>query len=401
MKKILYIITILFFIQSCEDVNLRYPMGAKDEVAPGQLTDVKWEALAGGVKFNYTLPADTDLSYVTAVYEVNGEEFNAKASHFNSELTIVGLPDRTERDIKLYAVDKSENFSNPYIVTVIPDESPVKVMRKSLSHEMDFGGFRIQYKNPSKSEMVIQVYRWDEAFKLMRFYDSRVTTQTEGEYQVIDLPNEKNKFQVVIKDKYNNSSDVYAFDDTPWREVQVDKDVVEYIGAPKVYDKDDWYAWGGRPSNMWDGIVGDWNFAQTAGDGSYPHYICFDLGQEFPIGRILFQQRTGDSEIFSASCPKKFDVYGVAKLPPVNNANPLEGWVKLNNETFEVVRPSGRVPGEPVTEEDRVAARDGIMFTIDTEFPRPEIRYIRFVFTEGFTNNMTIVSELTLWAQWR
>ncbi len=401
MKKIISILTVLLLLNSCSDITLHEPFGPTDNTPPSQVKDVTWVPLAGGVKLTYTLPIDEDLSYIKAVYDVNGEERNSIASHFNSELTIIGLPDMNEREVKIYAVDKSENVSEPYSILITPNESPVKVMRENLSHEMDFGGFRIQYKNPSQSELVIQIYRFDEAFGFMRFYDSRVTTQTSGEYQVINLPNEKNRFEIIIKDKFNNISETYEFEDTPWREVLIDKDPIEYVGSPRVYDKDDWYAWGGRPSNIWDGAVGDWNFAQTAGNGKYPHYLCFDLGEAFPIGRILFQQRTGDSEIFSASCPKKFDVYGVDKLPPVNNDNPLEGWIKLNNETFEVIRPSGRAPGEPVTEEDRVAARDGIMFTIDTEFPRPEIRYIRFVFTEGFTNDMTIISEFTLWAQWR
>lgn len=401
MKNIIKIVAISLLAYSCSSTDLLRPFGPDDSSAPGTVTDVVWEALPGGAKFTYTLPMDSDLSYVKAVYSVNGDERTAMASQYNTSLSIEGLPDCSNYEVKLYCMDTSNNASEPYIVEITPEESPVNVTRNSLTHEMDFGGFRIQYENPSAASLVIQVYKYDEVFDAMRFYDSRGTTQTSGEWQVIDLPNELNDFSIVIKDQYENLSEAYTFQDTPWHEVYCDKSLFNYVGSPYVYDKDDWYSWAGSPYNVWDDIVGDWNFAQTSGDGAYPHYFCIDLGANYPIGRLLFQQRTGDSEIFATSCPKKFDLYGVEKLPAVNSNDPLEGWTKLNIETFEVVRPSGRQPGEAVTEEDKVAASEGIFFTIDTEFPRPEIRYLRIVFTEGFQNNMTIIGEFSFWAQWR
>ena len=402
MKNIVTIIIVLLFAYSCSDVDLLKSFGPEDKIAPGSVSDVEWTAIPGGADISYKLPLDEDLSYVKVVYSVDGQERHLMSSQYNTEVRLEGLPNMDSRNISIYCVDKSDNISSPFVVEVTPQESPVIVMRNSLSHKMDFGGFKIKYENPSSSELTIQVSQYDELFDIMRFYDSKVFTQSSGEWHVINLPNEKIDFNIVIKDKFGNVSEPYAFVDVPWRELSLDKKMFQYVGEPRVFDKDDWFAWGGRPTHLWDGITGDWNFAQTGGDGQYPHYFCMDLGQTVPIGRILIQQRMGDSEIFAASCPKKFDVYGVEKLPvKVDRNNPLAGWTKLNDATFELVRPSGRQPGEPVTEEDRVAAKDGIMFTIDTEFPRPEIRYLKFVFTEGFSNNMTIVSEISLWAQWR
>ncbi len=404
MRKILLstlVAIVALLLNSCNNTDLLRAFGPEDSTPPGVVTNVTWEATPGGAILSYTLPMDPDLSYVKAVYEVNGVTRDVIASQYNTSLTIDGLPNMDQRNVQIFCYDKMNNASAPYSVDIIPEESPVQVMRNSLEHEMGFGGFTVRYKNPSRAELTIEVSQFVEGFDDLRFYESRVFTQEQGEWQVINLPNKKNIFAIVIKDRHGNISDEYRFEDTPWREVYLDKGMFEYVGEPKVFDKDDWYQWGGRPSNVWDNNVGDWNFMQTGGDGSYPHYFHIDFGDKYPIGRILFQQRTGDSEIFATSCPRKFNVYGAAELPMRNSSDPLDGWIKLNNETFEVVRPSGRKPGEPVTEEDRIAAREGIMFTIDTEFPRPEIRYIKFEFTEGFQNNMVIVSEFSFWAQWR
>lgn len=236
----------------------------------------------------------------------------------------------------------------------------------------------------------------------MLFYEARVVSQKEGTYQVIGLPNKTNTFSVFVRDRFENTSEPLVFDERPWHEEYLDKKNFKYVGKPRVIDTSDWFAWSGNPACLWDDIVGQWNFAQTASGDKFPHYLCIDLGVTVPIGRILFQQRLGDQEIFNMDCPKFFDIYGAAELPIVNVNDPLEGWTKLNKETIEVIRPSGRKPGEPPTTEDREAAEKGIMFTIDTPFPRPEIRYIRFKFLKSFTDrSMIILGEFTFWAQWK
>lgn len=390
-------------IFACSEEDLLKPFGPEDITPPGPVTEVTYTSLPGGAKFKYILPSDKDLAYIKAVYTVNGVQKDALASQYERELLLEGLPNNDEYEISLYAVDKSENYSVPFKVKVLPDESPVKVMRESLSCKADFGGFRIQYKNPSKAELSIYFQQKDTVSDRMLFYQARVFTQEKGEYQVVGLPNKTNMFEILVRDRFGNTSEPLTFEDRPWREEYLDKKNFKYVGKPQVYDKDDWYSWMGRPENLWDDIVDPWNFTQTAGNGSYPHYFCIDLGVTSPIGRVLFQQRLGDSEIFNANCIKHFEVYGIDKLPvTVNDADPLEGWIKLNAETFEVKRPSGRNPGEPLTTEDQEAAKKGIMFTIDTPFPRPEIRYIRFKFLDNFTGtDMALLGELSFWAQWK
>lgn len=392
----------MVFFLSCSEENLLKPFGPKDTTAPGTMTNVSYIAIPGGAKFSYVLPPDEDLSYVKAEYIVDGIKKSVVSSQYKAELTMEGLPDKREYQVDLYCVDKSNNQSQPVHLTIIPEESPVKVMRESLKVEVDFGGFKIDYKNPSQSELSIYFLRKDTVSQKMVFYQARVFTQVQGTYQVVGLPNETNKFQVFVRDRFGNTSSTLEFEDKPWREEYLDKSKFKYIGKPKVVDDDDWYSWMGRPQNLWDDIVGEWNFAQTGANGKYPHYFCIDLGDTIPVGRILFQQRLGDGNVFNYDCIRHFEVYGAVQLPTVNYASPLEGWTKLNDETFEVIRPSGRKPGELATTEDIQAATKGIMFTIDTPFPRPEIRYIRFKFLDSFTqSNMALIGELSFWAQWK
>jgi hypothetical protein len=402
MKKTILLPGVIVLLFACSNDDLLKPFGPKDDAAPGMLTNVTYEAIPGGARFHYVLPHDNDLSYVKAEYSVDGVTRSAVSSQYNTELILEGLPEKKEYDVDLYCVDKSNNQSQPARVKIMPEESPVSVMRQSLKVEVDFGGFRINYLNPTKSELSIYFLVNDSITGKLAFYQARVFSQPEGMYQVVGLPNKTNKFGVFVRDRFGNTSSTLEFEDRPWREEYLDKKNFKYVGKPKVVDNDDWYSWMGRPENLWDDIVGEWNFAQTGAEGRYPHYFCIDLGKAVPIGRILFQQRLGLGNIFNYDCIRHFDVYGAAELPAVNYASPLEGWTKLNSKTFEVIRPSGRNPGDPPTTEDIQAAEKGIMFTIDTPYPRPEIRYLRFKFIDSFTqSNMALMGEFSFWAQWK
>jgi len=398
MKKLILILGAVASLFACSDDDLLKPFGPKDDTPPGVLTNVTYTALAGGAKFKYVLPLDNDLSYVKAEYYVDGEKKSALSSQYNTELILEGLPDKKEYDVDLYCVDKSGNLSKPTRVTITPEDSPVNVMRESFKINVDFGGFRIDYQNPSKSELSIYFLRRDSVSQKLIFYQARVFSQAQGTYQVVGLPNDSNQFGVFVRDRFGNTSSTLEFEDKPWREEYLDKSLFKYVGTPKVVDNDDWYSWSGRPQTLWDDVIGIWNFASTGPEGKFPHYLCIDLGDTVPIGRILLQQRG----VFEGACPRHFDVYGAAQLPPVNYASPLEGWIKLNDQTFEVIRPSGRKPGEPSTTEDVQAAEKGIMFTIDTPFPRPAIRYLRFKFIDAFDGQISVyASEFTFWAQWK
>ena len=398
MKKLIIILFAIPILVACSDDNLLKPFGPNDTTAPGILSNVTFTAKPGGAMFNYVLPNDPDLLYVKAEYVVNGETKNVVSSQYNTTLTIEGLPERKTYEVDLYCVDKVNNQSAPVHVSILPEEPPVNTMFESLNVAADFGGFKIDFKNPSQSELSIYFLRKDTVSGKLIFYQARVFSQAQGTYQVVGLPNELNKFGVFVRDRFGNTSATKEFEDKPWREEYVNKTNFKYIGKPQVVDNDDWYSWSGRPQVLWDDVVGEWNFASTGPEGKFPHYLCIDLGDTVPIGRILFQQRG----VFGGACPKHFDVYGVAKLPAVNYSSPLEGWTKLNDKTFEVVRPSGRKPGEPATTEDVQAAEKGIMFTIDTPFPRPAIRYLRFKFIDAFDGEVSVfASEFTFWAQWK
>lgn len=145
------------FVSSCEDTNLLRPFGPDDTTPPSVVTDVVYQAIPGGAIFKYTLPKDQDLAYVQAVYSVNGVKKDMLASQYMSELKIEGLPEKKEYQVELYTIDKAGNKSAGVPVTIIPEESPVKVTRESLKVTPDFGGFKIDYKNPSQSELSLSM----------------------------------------------------------------------------------------------------------------------------------------------------------------------------------------------------------------------------------------------------
>lgn len=140
MKKILAAFSIILALWACSEESLLKPYGPDDTTPPEPITNVTYTAIPGGAKFNYVLPADQDLAYVKAIYYVNGVEKNAMASQYETKLLIEGLPDKKEYNVKLYAVDKLNNSSQPVELTITPEESPVKVMRESLECVADFGG---------------------------------------------------------------------------------------------------------------------------------------------------------------------------------------------------------------------------------------------------------------------
>ena len=147
---------------------------------PNVVTDVTYEPIPGGALIKYVLPHDEDLLYVKAVYSVKGEERNSVASQYNSELLIEGLPSIDDYSVNLYCIDKSGNYSKGVPLTITPEESPVNVMRNSLSIQEDFGGFKIDYENPSKAELSIYVYQKDS---FMGHRTKRILRIERKEYQ--------------------------------------------------------------------------------------------------------------------------------------------------------------------------------------------------------------------------
>src|SRR5690606_4448134 len=119
----IFLLTVILFSCTKED---RLDHIDADAPAPAQVTDIKEFATPGGVKLTYKIPADKNLSYIKAIYEIRpGVYREAKSSIYTDTLSLVGFGDSESHNVQLISVGKNEKVSEPVSVTVTPATPPV------------------------------------------------------------------------------------------------------------------------------------------------------------------------------------------------------------------------------------------------------------------------------------
>ncbi|MDP4238384.1 MAG: DUF4959 domain-containing protein, partial [Bacteroidota bacterium] len=146
----------LFFttaLQSCKEADV------KDTIPPGKVTNVSYKATSGGAIITFDAPSDNDLLYVKAVY-VNslGKEVFKVTSHYNDSIEIDGFNDETPKQVRLYAVDNSNNQSEAAVIEVVPLKSFIYTVLESLTMKEDLGGVRVKWLNPASKTVFVNVY---------------------------------------------------------------------------------------------------------------------------------------------------------------------------------------------------------------------------------------------------
>ncbi|WP_226995371.1 DUF4959 domain-containing protein, partial [Candidatus Symbiothrix dinenymphae] len=145
----------LFCLSGCkEEVIGQWPV---DGTPPGKVDNVVVkQAIPGGAVLSYTLPDDDDLLYIKAVYLRNDSTPSETiASVYCDSVTIEGFGNTSAREVKLYAVDRSRNESEPVSISVTPLEPPVVSIGSTLNLINDFGGFQVNWTNPARAEIGI------------------------------------------------------------------------------------------------------------------------------------------------------------------------------------------------------------------------------------------------------
>ncbi|MDR1335852.1 MAG: DUF4959 domain-containing protein [Tannerella sp.] len=345
------------------------PVGQQptDKVPPGAVSGVQVENTAGGARLTYTLPDDEDLLYVKAVYMRNGEVCESRTSLYKDTLKIEGFGDTQSREVKIVAVDRSRNESAPVSITVEPLEPPVITIGKSLSLEIDFGGFNAIWENSNRSDISVVILQESDSLMeyipLETFYSSTVN----GRGAVRGMDTIPYKLGVYVQDHWGNRSEVKYVELTPLFETMFDR--LKFRDASLPGDGPHY----GTPwllSRLWDGLWGgDTGYSSMAGSGTWPQSITIDMGVSGKISRIRMYQRVGDRFTFNGGNILTFEVWGCETLDPSGN---WDGWTKLMD--CESIKPSGLPPGEN-TNEDIAVARDGEDF-INSPL-NPSVRYIR------------------------
>jgi hypothetical protein len=331
------------------------------------VSDVKVENTAGGARLTYTLPDDEDLLYVKAVYLRNGEVCESRTSLYKDTLKVEGFGDTQPREVKIMAVDRSQNESAPVSVTVEPLEPPVITIGKSLSLETNFGGIDVTWENSNRAEVSVVVLQEDDSFMeyipVETFYSSRA----DGKGAVRGMDTIPYNLGVYVQDHWGNRSEVKHFELTPLFETLFDR--LKFRDASLPNDGPHY----GSPwvlSRLWDGIWGsDTGYSSMAGRGIWPQSITIDMGVLGRISRVRVYQRVGYNFAFGGGNMKLFEVWGCETLDP---SGEWDSWTKLMD--CESVKPSG-LPLEENTNEDNEVARDGEDF-VNSPL-NPKVRYIR------------------------
>jgi hypothetical protein len=364
--KICFIMTAAgVFLYACEEE----PVGQQpvDSVAPGAVTNVQVHNIAGGAKLSYTLPGDEDLLYVKAVYERNGEICESRTSLYRDTLTVEGYGDMQTHEVKVIAVDRSMNESEPVTTTVQPLKAEVTAIGESIYLEADFGGVTVHWKNETRANIsVVVLYESDslmEYIPLETFYSSAV----DGRGDIREMDTIPEKFGVYVRDHWGNTSEPKHYELTPIFETKFDPSKFRDACTPDdgPHDPGTWLI-----HKIWDGIWGeDQGYSSVGGTGKWPHSITIDLGVTGKISRIRIHQRMG-RYTWAEGNLRNFEIYGATTLDPTGN---WDSWTLLME--CESIKPSG-LPGlGEFTNEDEAVARDGEDFYNSPQ--NPAIRYIR------------------------
>lgn len=387
--KLIVLLTLLGFV-ACDEYE--HGPSSTDSVNPSKVENATITPINGGFDISYDLPDDKDLLYVKAVYLDNkGVEAEVKTSAFDNKIQILGFNDLDEKTIRLYAVDRSENISEPVVITGTPLISPLHLVQQQLAIKEDFGGAKFSWKNETKAPISIALYSKNAQGKL-ELVKTQYSSQKEASVSLRGFEPVPTLFAAVIRDRYDNFSDtIYANTPdkllTPLFEERLNKTLFKKV----VLQNDiSWNAWGGNYFNLFDNDED--TFAHTQGDHVGPSMLTVDLGVNVNLSRInvLQRQDLGTWAAFTHGNPKKYAIYGSKELPGTDGN--LANWIKLRD--CESTKPSGLPLGQN-TDEDVAHFLAGDEYNFDNA---PEIRYLRFVVYETWDGSSYIdFSEITFW----
>lgn len=392
MKKIISLMFIsLFIMAGCEEDYEHLP-STKDAVAPKPIENLQYEPINGGFNIIYDIPSDKDVLYVKATYtNTKGETSEVRASAYKNKLQIVGFGDTTERTINVYVVDRSENISKPVTFTAQPLESPVNVIKETMSITADFGGAKYQWLNELETPISILLFTENEEGEWQEIR-TVYTSQAETSTSIRGFESVPTKFAALIRDRYDNTTDtIYpATPDkklTPLFEERLDKTKFKKV---VFADDTNWDAWEGDYYHLFDEKME--TIVHTQGDHPSPQIYSIDLGVVVKLSRFTLHQRAshGTSHAYTHGNPKTYTVYGAKEIP--EEPDNLDNWILLRE--CESIKPSGLPIGQN-TDEDLDHFLAGDEYTFDDSH---EIRYFRLAVHDtwdgaGYVN----ASQITFW----
>ena len=384
----LHMIGCLFLLFSCSKEKYTDPM-TDSGGSPAPVTGVTVIPTPGAAVLRYKLPADENLRYIKAVYEIRpGVTREVISSMYTDSLVVDGFPEVKEYEVKLYSVSYGEKLSDPVAIKIVPLVSPLKEAAGSLLFEPTFGGTTITFDNSGEAALAVTILTPDSTGKL-KPVETYYTKSMEGKYSVRGFASEPRIFGAVVRDRWGNLSDTLTQTLTPIFEELIPKNLFKAVVLPTDVV-------GGHASatwtldKIWDGAFGPGSvqFHTKPGSGM-PQWFTFDMGRLCYLSRYKFFHRNGSEFVYQLGAPKKWEVWGTATTPDPSGS--WVGWTKLMD--CESFKPSGE---GPVTAEDaNYAMIQGEDFIFPEQIP---VRYLRFKVNEtwGFLDYIYI-AEMTFW----
>ncbi|MES2454524.1 MAG: DUF5000 domain-containing lipoprotein [Bacteroidota bacterium] len=389
-KYLLSIFAIALTISGCKEAETE-PFNKSDK-APAPVSNVKVVSLPGGANISYDRPEN--MLYVKATYFIRpGVEREAKATYYKNTITIDGFADTKEYEVKLYAVSRGENASEPVTVKVTPLTPPIITVFSSLRFEAIFGGIRVGFTNASEADIVINLLTQDSIGDYVpaeTFY----TKRKEGFVNARGYQPVKRKFAAFIRDRWNNHSDTVYTEATPIFEQLLDKTKFKEVRLPT--DTYVQHCCGTGMINLWDASWNSANVFHTKPGTGLPQWFTFDIGASLGLSRFKFYHRLGGGQqatdgAYTGGDPKIFELYG-SNSP--NQDGSWASWTLIGE--FESIKPSGSPLGTVTSEDFQYAVVNGEEFDIPPGTPK--YRYIRWKTKQVWgALDHHYLAELTFW----
>ncbi|MEN7547623.1 DUF5000 domain-containing lipoprotein [Rapidithrix thailandica] len=384
--KRLFYISLILLVHSCQELTTG-PINS-DSTPPAPVTGVEVKSIPGGAKLSYVPPDDKDLLYVKAVFTTKegGQQKEVKASLYENQMTIEGFGDTLLHQVMLYAVDRGENVSEPISVNVKPLKPPFQNIFETLEITEDFGGARFSWENTFESPVAIILLAPDSLQK-MSIYEMVYTSELRGTRSIRGFDPEKQKFAVLIRDRWDNYSDTLTKEIIPMYEEEMDKSKFQPV---YLANDNEWDAWEGEFEYIYDDDLETFN--HTAGGTGWPQQLTIDLGVTVKLSRYKLWQRQGGYSYKHGNF-KKWEIYGRADVPEDDGS--WDNWKKLM--VCDSYKPSGLPIGQE-TNEDLAHMKAGDEFTFDLE--GEPVRYIRIRVLETWSGaTFSHMAEISFYGQ--
>jgi hypothetical protein len=379
-----------FAAMSCSEAPIgQIPV---DHKSPSPLTNVVVTPTNGGAYVTYTLPNEDDISYVKCEFTYNGKKRIVRSSIYKNYMEVDGLGEPEEIELKISVIDHSENASQPYVSKFIPLDPPMTAIFRSFKVEPAFGGVKVEWENPARQMVGISFLAANDAGEL-ELKDIVYSSLPTGLKGLRGFNTNKRQFAMSIIDKFENVSDTFKIEMTPFYEVLLDKSKFAdaHLLGDNISDR------GSRPiSNIWDGSLDVLWHTNPEGGYTVPQYFTIDLGITSQLTRVVLYNRM--EYHYAQHNLRLFDIWGTDRLThPITDSywedNSWKAdWTLLKE--CEVIKPSGSPMGTN-TAEDLAAHNAGFEYEIPQDVPK--VHYLRFVVRETWGRTAAIhIAEISV-----